>query len=90
MNKAQTEKLIDAKKDIDKARDMVSNILANTQKVFNEIEIEYDELSDEQKEEENGSKLDTEKEALQEAIDALQGVDEKFDELDSAINTAME
>jgi hypothetical protein len=90
MNKKQNETLIDAKSDIDKARNSISLILTKVQEVCNEIEAEYDELSEELQGEEEGSKLETEKTALDEALDALQGIDESFDDFDRAIETATE
>lgn len=90
MNNDKRKKLEAAQKRLDNLRGDVGTVLAVIQDVFNEVEETYENMSESAQSGERGQKLEASKDALQEAIDCLEEMDDKFGDADSNLTTAME
>lgn len=89
MNKKQIEATNKIKTALDELRGKVGEELAKLQDVYNELEAEFDDMSEKSQEGEKGKKLEEQKDYLQEAIDAMDETDDQFSTADSALNSAM-
>lgn len=89
MNKKQIEATNKIKTALDELRGKVGEELAKLQDVYNELEAEFDDMSEKSQEGDKGKKLEEQKDYLQEAIDAMDETDDQFSTADSALNSAM-